>query len=207
MDEQTEVWSGPDMSQLIDNILFQDLSACDPKDVINRTNALYDEKKGIYRLDIWGRSYEVMPEQSRITPRGEGPDTYRDYLYLFMLHYLMKAKAIPLSGQWVSEKDITGGTAFFRGPHTLPTQILAQAFGKDLQAFLDAGKRLGGTPLAMADAAFSFSITPRIPVAVLLWLGDDEFESEAKLLFDKTIEQHLPLDIIYALAVEICHAF
>jgi hypothetical protein len=59
----------------------------------------------------------------------------------------------------------------------------------------------------MADAAFSFSITPRIPVAVLLWVGDDEFESEAKLLFDKTIVQHLPLDIIYALAVEICHAF
>jgi len=60
------------MSQLIDNILFLDLSACDPEDVINRTNALYDEKNGIYRLDIWGRSYDVIPEQSRITPRGGG---------------------------------------------------------------------------------------------------------------------------------------
>lgn len=195
------------MSQFIDTILFQDLLACDPKEVISRTGVQYDEKKGIYRLDIWERSYEVMPEQSRISPLGEGPDTYRDYLYLFMLHYLMKAKAIPLAGQWVSEKDITGGAAFFRGPHTLPTQILAHAFGGDLAGFLDAGNRLGGTPLAMADAAFSFSITPRIPVAVLLWVGDDEFESEAKLLFDKTIVQHLPLDIIYALAVEICHAF
>lgn len=195
------------MSQLIDNILFCDLSACDPEDVIKRTGALYDERKGVYRLDIWGRSYDVIPEQSRIIPRGEGLDTYRDYLYLFLLHYLMNAKEIPLSGQWVSEKDITGGAAFFRGPHTLPTQILAQAFGKDLQAFLDAGKRLGGTSLPMADAAFSFEITPKIPVAVLLWLGDDEFESEAKLLFDKTVEQHLPLDIIYALSVEICHAF
>ncbi len=59
----------------------------------------------------------------------------------------------------------------------------------------------------MADAAFSFQITPNIPVAVLLWLGDEEFGSQANLLFDKTISQHLPLDIIYALAVEVCHSF
>ena len=89
---------------------------------------------------------------------------------------------------------------------TLPTQILATAFGNDLPGFMVAGKRLGGSPLPMADAAFSFEITPRIPVAVLLWQGDEEFESQAKLLFDKTIAQHLPQDIIYALAVEVCHA-
>ncbi len=119
----------------------------------------------------------------------------------------MKAKNIPLSGQWISEKDIPGGSGFFRGPHTLPTQLVAQAFGNDLPGFLGAGKRLGGKPLPMADAAFSLEVTPRIPVAVLLWLGDEEFESQVNLLFDRTIAQHLPLDIIYALAVEVCHAF
>jgi len=35
--------------------------------------------------------------------------------------------------------------------------------------------------------------------------GDEDFPSEARLLFDRTIQQHLPLDIIYALAVEVCH--
>ncbi len=58
----------------------------------------------------------------------------------------------------------------------------------------------------MADAAFLFNITPTIPVAVLYWQGDEDFPSEARLLFDRTIEQHLPLDIIYALSVEVCHA-
>ncbi len=197
---------GDKMSQLIDKILFQDLLSCDPEDVTKRTGALYDEKKGRYLVNIWGNSYDVMPEQCSIKPWGLGGRTHRDYLYLFMLHYLMKAKPIPLSGQWVSEKDIVGGEGFFRGPHTLPTQILARAFGNDLAAFLAAGKALGARPLPMADAALVFDITPRIPVAVLLWLEDEEFGSQAKLLFDRTIEQHLPLDIIYALAVEVCHA-
>ncbi len=195
------------MNQFIDEILFRDLLSCDPDDVIKRTGALYDEKKRCYRVTIWGNIYDVMPEQSCIKPVDQWHDTYQDYLYLFMLHYLMKAQDIPLSGQWVSEKDISGGAAFFRGPHLLPTHIPAQAFGNDLSGFSDAAKRLGGRPVPMADAAFSFEITPKIPVAVLLWLGDEEFESQAKLLFDKSIDQQLPLDIIYALAVEICHAF
>ena len=45
-----------------------------------------------------------------------------------------------------------------------------------------------------------------IPVAVLLWRGDDEFPAQAKLLFDKTITEHLALDIIFGLTVEICLA-
>ncbi|MCP3943998.1 MAG: DUF3786 domain-containing protein [Desulfobacteraceae bacterium] len=195
------------MTQLIDKILFRDLLSCDSEDVTKRTGALYDKKKGHYSIKIWGNFYDVMPEQYLIKPREQKVDTYRDYLYLFMLHYLMKVKQIPLSGQWISEKDIPGGVGFFRGPHTLPTEILAQVFGNDLSGFLVAGERLGGKSLPMADAAFSFDIAPQIPVAVLLWLGDEEFGSQVKLLFDKTIEQQLPLDIIYALAVEVCHAF
>jgi hypothetical protein len=41
---------------------------------------------------------------------------------------------------------------------------------------------------------------------VVYWQGDEEFPPETKLLFDRTIDRHLPLDIIFALAVEICHA-
>jgi hypothetical protein len=37
----------------------------------------------------------------------------------------------------------------------------------------------------------------------VLWYGDDEFEASAKLLMDATIDSHLPLDVIYALAVEL----
>jgi hypothetical protein len=46
-----------------------------------------------------------------------------------------------------------------------------------------------------------------VPVAVLLWQGDDEFPTEAKLLYDASIVRHLALDIIYALAVGMCEQF
>ena len=56
----------------------------------------------------------------------------------------------------------------------------------------------------MADAAYRFSITAHIPVSVLYWIGDEEFPPEAKILYDRTITEHLSLDIVFALATEIC---
>jgi hypothetical protein len=56
----------------------------------------------------------------------------------------------------------------------------------------------------MADAACYFKITPQIPVAVVYWRGDDDFPAESKILYDRTIAEHLASDIIYAIVVGIC---
>ena len=65
-------------------------------------------------------------------------------------------------------------------------------------------ENLDGVPLDMADAAYVFKITPRIPVAVLYWAGDDDFPADSKLLYDKSITEHLASDIVFALAIDIC---
>ena len=46
-----------------------------------------------------------------------------DYFNLFIIHYLLKSKEIEISNEWISEKDIPGGTTFFRGPHEIPTNL------------------------------------------------------------------------------------
>ncbi len=97
------------------------------------------------------------------------------------------------------------GCRLFRGPHTLPTDKIVNRYGQDIEEFKKRCEHLGGSPLAMADGAYSFEIANNIPVAVLFWQGDEDFPSEASLLFDQTLEDHLPLDIVYALAVAVCH--
>ena len=56
----------------------------------------------------------------------------------------------------------------------------------------------------MADAAYAFEVTPRIPIVVQFWEKDDDFPAEAKILFDKTIAEQLAPDILFCLTVEIC---
>ena len=192
------------MGSLIDPVHFKDLAAGNPQGVVQRTGAVWDPGLLEYKIKVWGLSYTVDLTHGQIRPENLSRSVLPEYMDLFIVHYLMKAQGLGVVNEWVSEKDIPGGSAFFRGPHTLPARDIALAFGKDIKGFKAACTRLGGRPLAMGDAAFVFDITPKIPVAVLLWLGDEDFDADAGLLFDKTVARHLALDIIYALGVLVC---
>ncbi|HKI50031.1 MAG TPA: DUF3786 domain-containing protein, partial [Desulfobacteria bacterium] len=160
-----------------------------------------------YTLSIWGEEYGIFPEASKITRLHDPTGKVTTSLGLFVVHYLLTCKEIPIRKEWISVKDILGGETFFRGPHKIPADLIEKKYGDDLQGFHEVSVQLGGTALDMADAAYCFRIAPRIPVAVLLWQGDDEFPAKAKMLFDRSIGDHLALDIIFALAVELCSRF
>jgi len=192
------------MTNSIDPCHFHELAGKNPEDVCKRALCSYDRNKRCYTLSIWGKEYRVYPEESKIISNGEDKPDINIYLGLFIVHYLLTSKEIPISKEWISEKDIPGGTTFFRGPHAIPTHLIAQQYRYNISGFRNTCEQLGGSSLDMADEAYSFEITSRIPAAVLLWKGDDEFPAESKILFDKTIVEHLALDIIFSLSVEIC---
>ena len=192
------------MTKSIDTCHFQDLAEKDPEDVCRRALCSYDINEKCYTLPIWGEEYRIYPERSKVVRiRDDKPDI-NIFLGLFIVHYLLTSKAIPISKEWISEKDIPGGVTFFRGPHAIPTHLIEKRYGDNIGAFCNTCEQLDGIPLDMADKAYSFKIAPRTPAAVLLWKRDDEFPAESKILFDSTIVEHLALDIIFALAVEIC---
>jgi len=124
-------------------------------------------------------------------------------LGLLILMYLLEAKIIPPAGKWVNEYSLKGGAMFFRGPHAFRTYEIAKRFGRDVEGFKKACIRLGGEPEQMGDAAFRFQILPRIQAVVVLWYADDEFDASVKLLMDPTIEEHLPLDEIFGMGLEL----
>ena len=87
---------------------------------------------------------------------------------------------------------------------SIPTHIIETRYEGNIEKFKKICERLDGIPIDLPDAAYAFEITPRIPVAVQFWDKDDEFSAEAKILFDKTIDEHLAPDIVFCLTVEIC---
>ncbi len=192
------------MTNSIDTCHFQDLAGKDPEDVCRRALCSYDINEKSYTLTIWGEEYGIYPELSKVRRLRDDKPNINIFLSLFIVHYLLTSKAIPVSKEWISEKDIPGGVAFFRGPHAIPTHLIEKRYGDNIGAFRKTCEQLDGILLDMADKAYSFRIAPRIPAAVLLWKGDDEFPAESKILFDKTIGEHVALDIIFALTVEIC---
>ncbi len=192
------------MTNSIDTCHFQDLAEMDPEDVCRRALCRYDSGTGGYTLSVWGEDYGIYPGASKIIRLSNDKSDIKTLFGLFMVHYLLTAKEIPITKEWISEKDIPGGATFFRGPHEIPAYLIEKRYGDNVNVFCDVCEQLGGTPLDMADKAFSFKIAPRIPVAILLWKGDDEFPAESKMLFDRSIIEHLALDIVFSLAVGVC---
>lgn len=192
------------MCHKLDPRFFQELGGMDPGEVCRRTLCRFDRERRIYLVEAWGHDYEVSPGSADIRPQDHGAPPINTEFGLAILFYLLRAQDEPLSGEWVSEKDLPGGVTFFRGPHAVPVGLIHDRFGRDLEGFRARCESMGGTSMDLADAAFAFRLLPRAPAAVLLWAADDEFEARARLLFDRTVSVHLPLDVIFGLSVEVC---
>lgn len=192
------------MTQLVDPSHFAALAQCDPQEVCRRTGCSHDPDNHSYALPFWRKTCRIHPANRTIRWQN-GP--LHDYLGLVAIHYLLTGKEVLPTGNWVSEKDLPGGATFFRGPHAIPSHAICDRLNNSPSTFAERALALGGTPLAMADAAASFAIAGRLPVAILYWAGDEEFPAEARLLFDETITAHFALDIVFALAVGVCEEF
>ena len=192
------------MTYSIDISYFRELAGKNPEDICRVALCDYDKKEKAYILSVWGEDYGIYPDECKITPLCNGKADVKSLFGLFIIYYLLKSKDIRVSREWISVKDIPGGATFFRGPHAIPTQLIELRYENNIQGFKEICEKLSGSRIGMADAAYSFQITPRIPAAVLFWNGDDEFQPQSKILFDKTITEHLTPDIIFCLAVEIC---
>ena len=178
------------------------MTELDPSDVCRRSLAEFDYEREVYRLTAFGSLYEIDPAKEDLQQVGKSNLPITTELGLLLIFYLLEAKDIPLSGKWVNEFSLRGGALFFRGPHAIRNQSLAGRFGYDINGFKKVCAKLCGQSVQMGDVAYRFQILPRVPVLVVLWLGDEEFEPAAKLLMDSTLDQHLPLDVIYAMATE-----
>ncbi len=192
------------MKYSLDEIHFQELASYDKEDVCRRTLCKYDSSQKAYRLPVWGDEFVISEREKKIVPLDETLHVH-DFFYVFIINYLQVSQNSVPVGKWISEKDVPGGVTFFRGPHEIPTKLISDCFGNDLEKFKRKCIEQGGVPLDMGDASFSFNITPDIPLAVIYWVGDEEFPAEAKLLYDASIGDFLALDIIFAIAVEACY--
>jgi hypothetical protein len=189
-----------------DPFYWEKLSKLHPTDVCNRTEAIYNPSKEGFALPVYNLRYLILPKTRKIL-RLEWTDQpveedLPQFFYLMVLVYLTEAKEIKPTHTWISEKDLKGGSTFFRGPHRLHVEELEDLFGKEPDAFSRAGRKLGGSEILYGDKGFSLEVFPKVPLAYILWKGNHEFRPRISVLFDSTIESHFALDVIWCMVAE-----
>lgn len=181
------------------------LAAAAPAAICDRAAVGFDPATNGYRLASFGYGFAVLPGCRRILGLDSGAEAIladdAHFFRLTVLWYLARAGQARPAGNLVRPSALPGGEIFLRGTHVLPLDALARNFGTRPEAFLAAGAGLGGLPAGYGDAAFVLSPLPKVPVTLILWTADDEFPARADLLFDATCTAHLPLDILWSIAM------
>jgi len=179
------------------------LGECDPQEVARNADVSLDD--GAYLARSLGMEYVIDPDAREIHALSTEGDALRRHLSHFFeitwLWYLVRARDFGLTGRQLKPEQLKGGHHFFKGAHELPLMALAAKFDTDSETFLTRGQELGGKVLSFGDASVEIFPVPRVPVDLILWLGDDEFPARADLLFDSSCELQLPLDIIWSAAM------
>lgn len=148
---------------------------------------------GEFILSFWDEDYIVAwPHGSvhKVDSRQPPPITTQ----ILLLHYLIKADGIPLANRWVAFRELPDGLVYDSAFQGRSGDRVAARFGRDKERFIQAGRALGGVRLGYGDASFMFRLLPRLPVAVILHLADDEFPAAASVLFDATAEHYLEIE-------------
>lgn len=192
------------MAGMVDSRLFAELAERKKKNVIQPGWCEYSEAEHGYMIKAWGGNYVARPAREEITAL-PGTTTPHEYFCVFLVNYLLSEKPSEPFGEWISEKDLTGGATFFRGPHAIPTHLISKAFGNDPAALQKKSLSLNGQPIELADIAFAFDVIGAVKVALLYWLGDEDFPAEAKLLIDRSVAGTLQLDVVFALLCDTCY--
>jgi hypothetical protein len=182
---------------------WERLASLAPDDVSHRTGARHDPDPSRYELPLLNRRVLVDPGRRTVMwgDEGRGADERPGHdVTLLSVVYLNQALDIGAAGDWVPAESLPSGAFFFRGFHAIPTAQVAARFDGDAESFLQAGRDLDGAPVGWGDACIELRVLPRIPSRIVLWLGDEEFRSRANMLFDRLVDQHMPLDALLSLA-------
>ena len=174
---------------------WKQLREMDPGEVAWR--ALVSHEREVYVVPCLGSEYRVDPKTERVfTSIGEEV-AEADFAFLFV-QYLIHADDISFAGEWINERDLQGGSLFFQGPHALPAKVLEKDYGYSTVDFSNTCKSAGGKELkpSFGDAGFEFQLFPRVIIAVVLWVGDDEFPPRVNILFDRSLDGQYPLDVV-----------
>jgi hypothetical protein len=146
----------------------------------------------IVRLRFLGKEIRILWSEMSLSrdPDQEMPLQEQ----ILVLHYLKGCyeKGGPLSGEWIAFQDIPDGKFYLDAFLRRAKIPLLQSFGHQPERLTElAAKAYGARPFVHGDVSVLVQALPMVPVALVLWKGDEEFPPEANLIFDRSVRDLL----------------
>ncbi|HFQ93020.1 MAG TPA: DUF3786 domain-containing protein [Anaerolineae bacterium] len=189
------VWDSPDLLAEEVDRLREALRLRNPIILAGLTGTQYEEAEpgqGLFRLPFWGR--EIVIPFPELIAQDEGGEPLGTLDQALLAYYFSTSDGTPETGRWLGFSELPNGrfyTAAFQG---YTGHKLMQTFGDDVDRFANASVKLNGRAESLGSRAFSFAVLPHVSLLVVCWLGDEDFLTSYRVLFDTAVSHHLPTD-------------
>jgi hypothetical protein len=180
--------------------LWEQLEKIDCVETAKRADCEYLSYRESFSIKFLNTDYmvDLIEKQTYFNDDDSLPKPAAFLEELCILAYLINAKDIQLANKLVRPESLPGGQFFFRGIHKLPTERLEKAFGAQPKVLLEGSGKFNAQKCEYGDASISLYILPRLPLTIVVWRGDEEFDARASILFDQTATYQIPLDALLA---------
>lgn len=139
-------------------------------------------------------------------------DSFREELdiwdkLLLLMYIKQSGKALPAK-TWVAFRDLKGGMIRSEAFHDECEMPMAQMFDSDCKVLLKKLDSMGAERVIgfSTESAYVLNVLPRIPFLILLWLRDDDFEADCKILLDSTATVYLDIEALLYLGISLVRA-
>jgi hypothetical protein len=146
-----------------------------------------------FRLSFFWREYVISGDDLTVR-RADTGDEMPSFIQSLVLTYLMTADGTTPSSHWIGFRELPDGMFYTQAFQGYSGGRLVRELEGGIETFRRAAERLGGEPLAMGDAGYTFTVLPRVHLALVYWEGDEELPSQARVLFEDSASHYLPTD-------------
>jgi hypothetical protein len=171
--------------------LKQEVSKMDFSEIAEGLGANF--KEGYLVLNCLGREFKINQEgevfaNGQVTP----------WIKILLLHYIRLAGKGDLSGKWVSYSELKSGLIKASSFQRECEDPLKELLEDNLEVIDLIFKRLGARKVNTfpTEYAWQLFLLPKIPIVILFWQKDEEFDSKLKILFDSTADRFLDAESI-----------
>lgn len=163
-----------------------------PADAAERIGATWNSEASEFELSFLGSGASITYQDYNVTIAGRPSPPH---IAALLVYHLALSDGSRPKDSLISFAELPDASFYVTAFRGYTGAKIVRHFAPHPESLRGAVEQLGGTSVAgLGDRAWTIPALPRVPVTLLWWDADEEFEARAELLFDTTASRHLTTD-------------
>jgi len=201
-DEKTSSLTEPSQDEYVD-LLKNDITQLDYAEVAERIKG--QVINGELTIPILGKKFGIDKDGTFITTLHVLP-----WVVNPILDYVLNCKGVPVSGTWISLREIPGGKEKYGLFKKRGEDVLKKLADKYTDFFDDIIHMFSGAAVEEqfeSDVSVVLYPFPRVPIMICYWKPEEEMASSLNLFFDASVNENLGLEAAFFLGTGLAQMF